>query len=393
MPATHIRRRIPIAASLVILFVLWLMSSQTASALAKAPLQWRVVSSGTPGTEATLYGVTALATGDAWAVGNYTSKSGQGQTLTERWDGARFKVVPSPSVPNTPNILRGVSALSTSDAWAVGDTGTIQGTRTLTEHWNGSKWKIISSPNPGFYNYLNAVAAVSAKDVWAVGRSDTEQGVVSTLIEHWDGTNWQVVQSPNVTDWNELYAVTGVSAKNIWAVGYYLTFRQDGAAINQTLFEHWNGTNWQIVASPNVENLSNTLLGVTAVSASNIWAVGGLYDPTAGPAGILIEHWNGSQWKMVKSPALPVGGGLNGVTAISSRDIWAVGSYTDNLGQTLTLIAHWNGSQWEKVTSPNPGSYNILWAVAADRTGRAVAAGVYTVNFGPGRTLAEVHDA
>jgi hypothetical protein len=275
-------------------------------------------------------------------VGNYASKSGQGKTLTERWDGSRFKVVSSPGVPNTPNILRGVSALSASDAWAVGDTGTIQGTQTLTEHWNGTRWKIFPSPNLGLYNYLNAVAAISANDAWAVGRWDTEQEVVSTLIEHWDGSSWQVVSSPNVTSFNELYAVTVVSAKDIWAVGYYVTFRQDGAAINQTLTEHWDGTTWQVVSSPNVENISNTLNGVTVVSSSNVWAVGGLYDP--------------------------------------------------GTGQGSTLIAHWNGSQWKIVTSPNPGSYNILWAVAADTTGRAVAVGVYTVNFGPGRTLAEIHD-
>ena len=85
---------------------------------------------------------------------------------------------------------------------------------------------------------------------------------------------------------------------------------------------------------------------------------------------------------------------MNGVAAVSSTDIWAVGSYTDNqLGQTLTLIEHWNGSQGKIVTSPNPGSYNILWAVSADTTGRTVAVGVYTVSFGPSRTLAEIHDA
>ncbi|HVB20797.1 MAG TPA: hypothetical protein VNG51_02480 [Ktedonobacteraceae bacterium] len=116
-------------------------------------------------------------------------------------------------------------------------------------------------------------------------------------------------------------------------------------------------------------------------------------NPTAGPAGILIEHWNGTQWKMVSSPALPAEGGLGSVAAVSSNDIWAVGSYTNDVGQTATLIAHWNGTQWKMVSSPNPGYYNILWAVAADKTGRAVAVGVYTVNFGPGRTLVEVHNA
>jgi hypothetical protein len=46
---------------------------------------------------------------------------------------------------------------------------------------------------------------------------------------------------------------------------------------------------------------------------------------------------------------------LLGLTANSPDDIWAVGSYlsTDGL-QTLTLVLHWDGTSWTIVPSPDP---------------------------------------
>lgn len=37
---------------------------------------------------------------------------------------------------------------------------------------------------------------------------------------------------------------------------------------------------------------------------------------------------------------------LNGVTAISTRNAWAVGEYFVGVS-TLTLIEHWNGNSWK----------------------------------------------
>jgi hypothetical protein len=402
MFAIPVSRRIIVAAGVIILSTIWFWSflaarplpAEASSPGQRAPLapRWHVVSSPTPGSEAFLYGVTELSANNSWAVGFYINSSGQSRTLTEHWNGTQWKVVSSPSVPNTANYLFSVAALSANNVWAVGNTGSINGTQTLIEHWNGSSWQVVPSPNPGQYNYLYGVTAVSASNIWAVGRLDTG-GLVGTLIEHWNGSSWQVFKSPNASNYNELYSMARVSANNIWAVGIYDIIRPDGIAIAQTLTEHWNGSSWQIVSSPNVgTGKNNFLAGVTAISASNVWAVGWTSDPATGKGRPLIERWNGTAWKVVSSPAPTAGGGLNGVAAVSASNIWAVGSYTDlSIGKTLTLIEHWNGTSWQIVSSGNPGSYNILHAVATISTGQAVVAGEYTVNFGPGRTLVETY--
>jgi hypothetical protein len=79
-----------------------------------------------------------------------------------------------------------VSALSASDAWAVGGSGT----RTLTLHRNGTSWTKVASPSPGIFGSLAAVAAVSGSDAWAVGSYEIASGGNKTLILHWNGSSW-----------------------------------------------------------------------------------------------------------------------------------------------------------------------------------------------------------
>ena len=63
------------------------------------------------------------------------------------------------------------------------------------------------------------------------------------LIEHWDGTSWSVVSSPNLTQGGFLSAVTAISTNNVWAVG-----EDDNLSVD--LVEHWDGTSWSVVSSP-----------------------------------------------------------------------------------------------------------------------------------------------
>src|SRR5205823_13678772 len=84
------------------------------------------------------------------------------------------------------------------------------------------------------YNVLWDVAAISPNDVWAVGYYSN--GTI-TLVEHWDGTQWSIVPSPNPGDSdNYLGAVATVSSNDVWAVGY---FDAGPGAGWQTLVEHY----------------------------------------------------------------------------------------------------------------------------------------------------------
>ena len=293
----------------------------------------------------------------------------------ESWAGLQ------PSNPSSSaNFLIGVATLSSCDAWAVGSYRDGNVPQTLIEHWDGTSWSRVASPNPGGSakpSQLSRLVATSSTNAWAVG-GFSDGTADQTLIEHWNGTSWSQVASPNPggrTHENFLDDVSATSSTNAWAVGSFF----DGTA-GQTLIEHWNGTSWSQVASPNPGGSAkpNSLNRVVATSSTNAWAVGSFFDGTAGQT--LIEHWNGTSWSRVASPN-PGGpshdNGLAGVSAISSTDAWAVGSFFDGTaGQTL--IEHWDGTSWSRVASPNPGGSshsNALVGVAATSTTNAWAVG------------------
>src|SRR4030095_1568022 len=84
----------------------------------------------------------------------------------------------------------------------------------------GGNWQVIPSGNvPNPVNELHGVSALAENDVWAVGVSyNTERTLGSTLIEHWNGSRWSVVASPNPSSSvNKLNAVAAVSPNDVWA--------------------------------------------------------------------------------------------------------------------------------------------------------------------------------
>lgn len=305
-----------------------------------------------------------------------------------RADNAGWHVVPSPSVGMVGSQLSGISAVNANDIWAVGyDYTNVYSNRTLAEHWNGSTWQVVPSPNVGNdVNFLYGVSAISANNVWAVG--SYRNGVLRTLIEHWDGTQWSVVSSPNVgSSHNQLEGITALAANNIWAVGTYFNVQNPRA--NLTLIEHWDGSKWSVVPSPNTQEGINNLVAIAAISANNIWAVG---DGETPGYITLVEHWDGSKWSIIKSPNVPHGNNeLQGLAVIAPNNIWAAGFYYDtNHNRDATLIEHWNGSKWSIVTSPNTGpdfdrllaitavSATDIWAVGDDMTGTTSYSGTGT---------------
>jgi hypothetical protein len=333
-----------------------------------------------------LEGVAALSPTNAWAVGTYRAGSGATQdSLILHWNGSHWTKKSSPNPGGTGRtMLFGVAATSSTDVWAVGYYHH-NGSRfhTLVLHWNGTSWTHMSSPNPGTTNnLLTGVAAISSHNAWAVGYHYTGTGGFSTLILHWDGVSWKRVTSPSPGDstfYNILNGVAAVSSTNVWAVGAH----NEGTAYT-TLVLHWKGTSWKRVPSPNPGSASptfdNYLSGVSATSSTNVWAVGFYEDGTATQA--LVLRWKGTSWAQTSTPHTgPSSDGnfLNGVSATSSTNAWAVGYYFNGTVKR-TLILHWNGTSWTHQTSPNPGGSsldNVLQGVAATSSTDAWAVGSY----------------
>jgi hypothetical protein len=331
-----------------------------------------------------LEGVTALSASDAWTVGDFATGGGfTGRPLAEHWDGTTWSrvPVPRPGRKDSDGFFSGVNGSASDDVWAVGTyLSKVTPIRmvTLAEHWDGSSWSIVSTPNPsGMDDYqLSSVSAVSADDVWAVGSGPTG------IVEHWDGASWRLVagaKPPGGGGW-DLWDVDARSASDVWAVGENFTSKGTIGFI-----EHWDGSTWKQVPSavppgkPRVFSFS----GVSAVSADDVWAVGFSSQDFGGDQRPLIEHWDGTSWQLVEGAgdlAAAITGGLVDVTAVGADDVWAVGHSKKTGSYIRTLIEHWDGTAWSRVHSPNVRARgnNFLDGVAATSAGDAWSVGGHT---------------
>jgi len=369
------------AALAVVLAASFLFWSNQAKAAPATGCGWTVVPSPNDGQiGSNLDATVALSAKNVWALG-YTGDYFAPDAFIEHWDGTQWNLVSIPNLGPTYNELTGITALSAHNIWAVGFEQDFSNP-TLIEHWDGTEWSIVPSPFVLPQDILYGVSAVSGNDIWAVGDSmNTNTQVINTLIEHWNGSSWSMVSSPNPSpETNQLNAVAVIAKNNVWAVGSYSN--ENGV---QTLVEHWNGTVWSVVSSPSLTEYDR-LNGITAISATDVWAVGATESQT------LIEHWDGSQWNIVPSPNSSSGDFLQSVAAATSSDIWAVGgTYPDNQEDTQTLIEHWNGTKWTIATSPSPGLRNVLNGVTAVPNTRQVwTVGTFTTSSSTS-TLTEFH--
>jgi hypothetical protein len=298
-----------------------------------------------------LNAVSALSPSDAWAVGN------GGRTL--HWDGTSWSPVTLPGGSGLLS-LSAVDAVSSSDVWAVGSRVKIQTpnpplTRTLIVHWDGTAWRRVPSPGPSNTNLipeLTSVSMDSATDGWALGDvQNRTTGADTSLMAHWNGTRWQQVTTKPGFVFN---GVASLSPTDATAAGAVQTTPSTFAA---AVFR-WNGTTWARTATlhapPGVSaTVNTTATGLSAQSATDMWATG-FYRRGFGRGGNLAWHWDGTRWAVTTMPGgLPIGG-LLGVAAISPTDVWAVGYQRAANGGTRTLIVHWDGTSWTQVPAPHP---------------------------------------
>jgi hypothetical protein len=364
--------------------------SSFAAASSPAVSGWSVLTTQNVGPFANKFAaVDAFTPSDAWAVGCSFDTNANCHALTEHWDGSAWSVVSTPAVTGAVSTeLLGVSGDSSTDVWAVGDFFTQTNGGAFILHWNGSAWSRVAGARGGIGG-LQAVSAISPSDAWAVGGSN--------LIEHWDGHAWSVVAAPATgLHGGDLQGVTAISSTDVWAVGSSF----DSKFRSHSVILHWDGTSWSVSPSPKT-GPSSSLVGVSAASANDVWAVGQDFPSST---ATLIEHWNGASWSVVPGPNVPVSKltGVAAVSstdvwAVGSSTV--AGGPTGNT--TQTLAEQWNGTKWTVSATPTASFTASEFGADDGLEGGAVSATSTTI-FAVGsfvdaknnqRTLAESHAA
>jgi hypothetical protein len=229
------------------------------------------------------------------------------------------------------------------------------------------------------------------------------------------------VEDPHARLFDRFNSVTVSSSGRAWAVGDYFTGREGGPngafieewagrrwrlvgqplpnatgwsvsasgdndawLLGDHLLEHWNGRDWRVVRTARFRG-GRVLHAIATRGRGDAWVVGERWRGNGRIGKTLAEHWNGKRWIVVATPNPSAHGRrydaiLQAVTIRSASDAWAVGYTLTGRNMSRTLILHWNGLHWQIVPSPsvrasNRVINNILFAVSADSKNDAWAAG------------------
>jgi hypothetical protein len=288
------------------------------------------------------------------------------------------------------NVLLGVSMPTPGRAWAVGYfvNGEFQ-QQTLIQHFDGTTWSVVPSPSPGAeQNILFGVAAVSDSDVWAVGGEEDSNGLWHTLTEHWDGSSWSVVKAVDAgSTGNHFYAVKAVASNNVYAVGQ----RADAAFPNLALIEHWNGSGWSVVSSP-ADSETALPLGVTATASS--LTVVGQHETDTAPYTTYVAAGASGGLSIQSTPNAGSGeNDLFGAATAADGSTWTVGwDINTTTGNHDPLVLQGTKGIWSLIASPSLGGSDSGFAGITSIPGGGMwAVGVTGNSKGNYAALIEFH--
>ena len=347
-----------------------------------------------PDTTSTFYSVQVLSN-TATPVGGYAVGGVPGTGAILYWDGANWNTYLG-SIPGA--VLRSVSMLSSTDAWAVGDA---IGANPTVIRLSGTMWGGPMSLSALGIRDLYSVLTIDANNAIAVG---TLGGVGGTDIIRFTTPTWTPVSSPATVDLFSICRVPGSS--DIWSVGLggtilrytagnwrvltspvgagnlvvpppvpppnlrsvHFSVSNDGWAVGDSgTIIKYNGVSWSIYQSAPL--VPNNLYSVYTISPTDGWAVG---------ANGAILRLSMSGWGVVAQcpgpTCLQPGVALRSVFEFPTGEAWAVGD-ASNAGAGPATILHWvPPGPWSQVPSntPNTANLNSVFFLADGSEGWAV---------------------
>ncbi len=209
---------------------------------------------------------------------------------------------------------------------------------SAVEHWNGRSWAAVPAADlQGITPY--EVAASSAADAWIFGQfgSAGTQGAL-----HYDGSTWVKRAIPSWVIRGNLAGETDIYPADFGASGLWVFSLGTTSMGKTTAFAaRYRDGRWTKSDLPETPNAAS------AVSARDIWAVGST--GTAAKRATLM-HWNGRSWKTTSTSAQPSRGYAGELVATGPESLWLTW-YPANVSKPDYLL-HWNGSSWVKVSLP-----------------------------------------
>lgn len=174
---------------------------------------------------------------------------------------------------------------------------------------------------------------------------------------------WTTVEPPVTA--GAILDVTAVSASDAWAL------RGEFGTI------HWDGSAWNEVPLPDLSGIGSPFsLRATASLAPSWFFVAGIVSTSTWTTEQLLMIWDGADWDRVESIELvpniagaPRYGSPSAIAVASPDDLWIIGLASgsgDGVSGSPIMTLHWDGSNLTEHATPGAGNRqnNMLDAVA-----------------------------
>lgn len=217
-------------------------------------------------TTANFDGISCTQSNACTAVGRGRKGAGPLMPFVERWNGSAWTTqsLPLPSEANGGG-LHSVQCVSLTLCFAAGyyTKSTSSAQSALVEKWDGAKWERVNTPSIIGYSPLQSISCPQENVCVAVGEHEEE-----AFSETWDGSSWTLHEPPTpATEYAALDEVSCGRPTSCVAVG------SRNYTASQAIIDDWNGTSWGLQENP--EGLGTAqLYGVSCIGVEPCVAVG-----------------------------------------------------------------------------------------------------------------------
>jgi hypothetical protein len=262
--------------------------------------------------------------------------------------------------------LLSVAATGPRDAWALGLPGSVLGGGspcTDVEHWNGSTWRRIPLPRGvgPDATFSQPVAASSVKNAWIFPALASARYCSYNYALGWDGRAWHRSDFPAKMT---VQTAVAFSRKDVWAFGTPV----GNVDLLIRYAARYDGRTWHRVQLP------GPAFAVSALSKRDMWAIGPSQRTAAKPLTrqtIIAMRWTVRSWHTMVLPKIRAHAGHSHidqaqVTIAGPDNVWW--SYEESQGdRSWVRLLRWDGASWHHITVP--ASIEHIDATAQDGHG------------------------
>jgi hypothetical protein len=292
----------------------------------------------------------------------------------EREQGGVWRISRPPSGQD----LESISCVSPTWCMAVGAEHMYDNHHpSVTVRWNGHRWRRIPSP-PVEPHVVELTSVSCTSPTFCLAIDDHNR-----WAQRWDGHRWHPTRRP---DQKSAGLTTNLSCINshLCVVGGYVGINNQS---ERPASEIWRGSHWRLITAihPAVPRKQIPQLdSVSCLSATFCLALGSFVPGVTGYARVFAERWNGRVWRETRHLA-GIAARRDADEAVQPvQDVVSCVSRTRcvatlrNPAQTRSISSMWNGETWTR--HPSPTALPLGALSCATRT--CTAAGVSPLGEG-----------